>query len=72
MIRNMTFNQKKAVTLFLAVAIVAMLSMLTGCSSKAEQEKQQQEKAQQEAMKKFMHQGDGTVRKPGQNGAKQF
>jgi len=70
----MTFNQKKSLSLFLAVATVVLLSMLSGCSNKAEEQKQQQEKAQQAALKEMMTQGGKTVtvRQPGQSGYKQF
>ena len=37
----------------------------------AEKDKEQ-EKAKLEALKKFMNQGDGTIRKPGQSGFKSF
>jgi hypothetical protein len=67
MFNNMTFNQKKFVSLGLAVAIVAMLSMLTGCSSKAEQEAKKKE-----TTKQVLNPGDKPVRKPGESGFKSF
>jgi curli biogenesis system outer membrane secretion channel CsgG len=73
MINNMTFNQKKFFSLLLAVVIVALASMLTGCGkSEAEKAAGQlaaQQKAANEAVAIFMQQGSGTVRKWGQKPA---
>ena len=68
-----SFNQKKFFSLFLAVAIVALASMLTGCgkseAEKAVEQQAAQQKATNEAAAIFMKQGNGTVRKWGQKPA---
>jgi len=70
--RNLTHQQKKWGSLAVAVLIVALFSLLTGCDSKADQEARQRQKEQDDAMKQITHQGDGTVRKPGQSGFKGY
>jgi hypothetical protein len=72
----MTFNQKKFFSLFLAVVIVALGSMLTGCgkpvAEKAVEQQAAQQKATDEAAAIFMKQGNGTVRKWGQKPASEL
>ncbi|MGZ4992658.1 MAG: hypothetical protein ACXV79_00695 [Methylobacter sp.] len=41
-------------------------------AAQAAQIEQDREKAKQEALMKFMHQGNGTIRKPGESGFKKF
>jgi len=73
MIRNMTLNQKKLFSLFLAVVIVALASMLTGWgkseAEKAVEKQAAQQKATNEAAAIFLKQGNGTVRNWGQKPA---
>jgi outer membrane biogenesis lipoprotein LolB len=64
----MTRQQKKWGSLAVAVLIVLLFSLLTGCSSKADDEQKQKD----EAIRQFMHQEDGTVRKPGEKGMKGY
>jgi uncharacterized membrane protein YeiB len=70
--RKLTHQQKKWGSLAIAILIVALFSLLTGCNSKADEEARQRQKEQDDAMKQLTHQGDGTVRKPGQNGFKGY
>ncbi|MET3135321.1 hypothetical protein AAKU55_005629 [Oxalobacteraceae bacterium GrIS 1.11] len=70
--RNLTHRQKKWGSLAAAILIVAIFSLLTGCHSKADEEAMQRQKEQDAALKKITHQGDGTVRKPGQSGFKGY
>ncbi len=70
--RNLTHQQKKWSSLAIAILIVALFSLLTGCNSKAHEEARQRQKEQDDAMKQLTHQGDGTVRKPGQSGFKGY
>ncbi|XXG31299.1 MAG: hypothetical protein WJ306_01490 [Ferrovum myxofaciens] len=69
---NLTQQQKKWGSLAVAVLIVALFSLLTGCNSKADEEARQRQKEQDDAMKQLMHQGEGKVRKPGQSGFKGY
>jgi hypothetical protein len=69
---NLTHQQKKWSSLVIAILIVALFSLLTGCNSKADEEARQRQKEQDDAMKQLTHQGDGTVRKPGQSGFKGY
>ncbi|WP_211454212.1 hypothetical protein [Collimonas antrihumi] len=70
--RNLTPPQRKWGALTVAVLIVALFSLLTGCDSKADQEARQRQKEQDDAMKQLTHQGDGKVRKPGESGFKGY
>lgn len=70
--RNLTHRQKKWGSLAVAILIVAILSLMTGCHSKADEEARRRQKEQDAAMKQIAHQGDGTVRKPGQSGFKGY
>lgn len=63
---------KNFVSLLIAVAIFAVFSLLTGCSDPAAEQVQEQQKAQADGLDKFMHQGNGKVRKPGESGFKSF
>lgn len=68
-INQMTHSQKKWFSLVVAVALVTLFSMLTGCSSKTEADAKKKEEVTRQTMK----QGDGkAVRKPGESGFKQF
>jgi len=69
---SLTQQQKKWGSLAIAILIVALFSLLTGCNSKADEEARQRQKEQDDAMKQLTHQGDGTVRKPGQSGFKGY
>lgn len=70
--RSLTYQQKKWGSLAVAILVVALFSLLTGCNSKADEEARQRQKEQDDAMKQLTHQGDGTVRKPGQSGFKGY
>jgi hypothetical protein len=69
---SLTQQQKKWGALAIAILIVALFSLLTGCNGKADEEARQRQKEQDDAMKQLTHQGDGTVRKPGQSGFKGY
>lgn len=70
MTRNMSFNQKKFFSLFLAIVIVSLASMLHACGkSEAERTVEQhaaQQNATNQATASFMKQGNGKVRQWGQ------
>ncbi|RFP24190.1 hypothetical protein D0T25_03940 [Duganella sp. BJB488] len=70
----MTFNQKKILSLALAVVIVSLLSMLTGRSKSDAEKAAEQQNAANKATQEMMKQGDGkkAVRKPGESGFKSF
>lgn len=70
----MTFNQKKFLSLGLAIAIVALASMLTGCGKSDAEKVAEQQAAANKATHEMMKQSDGqkTVRKPGTSGFKSF
>lgn len=64
----MNHKTKKFVSISITLALVAAFSMLTGCSDKEAEQAQARQKAQDEAVKQFMRQGNGTIRKPGESG----
>ncbi|NVM76080.1 major membrane immunogen (membrane-anchored lipoprotein) [Duganella sp. SG902] len=70
----MTFNQKKFLSLGLAIAIVSLASMLTGCGKSDAEKVAEQQAATNKATHEMMKQGDSqkTVRKPGTSGFKSF
>jgi major membrane immunogen (membrane-anchored lipoprotein) len=70
----MTFNQKKFLSLGLAIAIVSLASMLTGCGKSDSEKVAEQRAAANKATHEMMKQGDGqkTIRKPGTSGFKSF
>lgn len=70
----MTFNQKKFLSLGLAIAIVSLVSMLTGCSESDAEKVAEQQAAANRATHEMMKQGDGqkAVRKLGTSGFKSF
>lgn len=70
----MTFNQKKFLSLALAVAIVSLASMLTGCGKSEAEEVAEQQAAANKSTQEMMKQGGDkkTVRKPGESGFKSF
>lgn len=70
----MTFNQKKFLSLGLAVGIVSLASMLTGSGKSDAEKAAEQQAAANKATHEMMKQGDGhkAVRKPGTSGFKSF
>lgn len=70
----MTLNQKKFISLSLAVVIVCLASMLTSCGKSKAEKMAEQQAAANKATQEMMKQGDGqrTVRKPGASGFKSF
>lgn len=70
--RTLTHRQKKLGSLAIAILIVAIFSVLTGCHSKADDEAMRHQKEQYAAMKHITSQGDGKVRKPGDSGFKGY
>ena len=70
----MTFNQKKFLSLGLAIAVVSLASMLTGCGKSDSEKVAEQQAAANKATHEMMKQGDGqkTIRKPGTSGFKSF
>lgn len=70
----MTFNQKKFFSLSLAVVIVCMASMLTGCGKSEAEKVAEQQAAANKATQEMMKQGGDkkTVRKPGESGFNSF
>lgn len=70
----MTFNQKKFFSLALAVVIVSLASMLTGCGKSEAEKAAEQQNAANKATQEMLKQGGGTkaVRKPGESGFKSY
>ena len=70
----MTFNQKKFLSLGLAIAIVSLASMLTSGGKPDSKKVAEQQAAANKATHEMMKQGDGqkTIRKPGTSGFKSF
>lgn len=70
----MTFNQKKFFSLGLAVVIVCLASMLTGCGKSDAEKVAEQQAAANKATHEMMKQGDGqkAIRKLGTSGFKSF
>ncbi len=70
----MTFNQKKFLSLGLAIAVVCMVSMLTHSDKPEAKMVTEQQNAANKATQEMMKQGGDkkTVRKPGESGFKSF
>jgi hypothetical protein len=65
LISQMSHSQKKWFSLAVAVAVVGLASMLTGCGNRDAERAAVQQKATNEAAAAFMKQGNGHVRKLG-------
>ena len=70
----MTFNQKKFLSLGLAIAVVCMVSMLTHRDNPEAKKVTEQQNPANKATQEMMKQGGDkkTVRKPGESGFKSF
>lgn len=64
---GMTHQQKSMFSLALAILIFGAVSLLAGCSDKADQNAKKAD-----ATKQVLSQGTGTIRKAGQSGFKQY
>lgn len=68
-INQMSHSQKKWFSLVVAVILVSLASMLTGCGNKEAEQAAAQQKATNEAASVFLKQGDGKIRKWGEKPA---
>lgn len=68
-INQMSHSQKKWFSLIVAVILVSLASMLTGCGNKEAEQAAAQQKATNEAASVFLKQGDGKIREWGQKPA---
>lgn len=65
-INRMSHAQKKWFSLVVAVILVSLASMLTGCGYKEAEQAAARQKATNDAAKVFMKQGDGKIRSWGE------
>jgi uncharacterized lipoprotein YehR (DUF1307 family) len=66
MFNQMSHSQKKWFSLAVAVVLVCLTSMLTGCGNKEAEQAAATQKARDEAAAVFLKQGSGKVRQWGQ------
>lgn len=66
---QMSRTQKKWFSLAIAVILVCLAAMLSGCGNKEAEQAAAQHKTTNDAAKVFMKQGDGKIRKWGERRA---